>query len=285
MHGERRRGGARVPQAQRAGRSSSTCWSTPRASRPPVAPDRREAQARFEAKPDSYKIPEKRVLSYVLLDRPAAAAAGHGDRPRARGLLQRPPEEFRQQEETCASHILVKVKATPEAEGHTDADAKALAAEGARPGEGGRRLRDAREEGVGGHGLGGAGRRPRLLPPGTHGARVRQRGLRARAGQPRRELVKTQFGYHVIRLASQKDETVQPFAEVKERIRASCSTARSRARASRRRRRSRTRWRTGDARGGRQGAGAHRAEERALRARRAAAGSPRPTAAWRAPSS
>jgi parvulin-like peptidyl-prolyl isomerase len=35
------------------------------------------------------------------------------------------------------------------------------------------------------------------------------------------ELVKTQFGYHVIHLVSKKDSSVQPFAEVKERIRAS----------------------------------------------------------------
>src|SRR4029450_5693595 len=35
-----------------------------------VAPTDDEVKARFEAKHDSYKIPEKRVLSYVLLDRP-----------------------------------------------------------------------------------------------------------------------------------------------------------------------------------------------------------------------
>jgi peptidyl-prolyl cis-trans isomerase D len=35
-----------------------------------IQPGADEIKARFEAKKDTYKIPERRVVSYVLLDRP-----------------------------------------------------------------------------------------------------------------------------------------------------------------------------------------------------------------------
>ena len=146
-----------------------------------VQPTEDEIKARFEAKKDAYRIPEKRVVSYVLLDRatlqPQVAVT---DRD-IELYYQDHREEFRQEEEACASHILVKVKAGDAGEGHPDAEAQAIAQGLLDQVKAGRRLRGDREEVLRGPGLGPERRRPRLLPAGPHGARVRRRGLRARS--------------------------------------------------------------------------------------------------------
>jgi len=66
-----------------------------------------------------------RLLRAARTEPPAAPVAVVGPRPRA--LLPDHREEFRQEEEACASHILVKVKAGEAGEGHPDEEAKAIA--------------------------------------------------------------------------------------------------------------------------------------------------------------
>jgi peptidyl-prolyl cis-trans isomerase D len=184
-----------------------------------VQPTEDEIKARFEAKKDAYRIPEKRVVSYVLLDRatlqPQVAVT---DRD-IELYYQDHREDFRQEEEACASHILVKVKAGEAAEGHPDAEAKAIAQglldevkAGADFAALARKASEDQGSAANGGDLG-------CFAPGRMVPEFDDAVFAMQPGQVS-DLVKTSFGYHVIRLASRRESTVQPLAQVKERVRA-----------------------------------------------------------------
>jgi peptidyl-prolyl cis-trans isomerase D len=185
-----------------------------------VQPAESEIAARFEAKQDAYGIPEKRVVSYVLLDRatlqPQVAVTD-------RDLelhYQDHREEFRQEEEACASHVLVKVKAGEAGEGHPEAEARAIAQgllDQVKGGADFAALARAKSEDQGSAPNGGD---LGCFPPGRMVPEFDDAVFALQPGQVS-DLVKTSFGYHVIRLASWRESTVLPLAQVKERIRAS----------------------------------------------------------------
>ncbi len=197
------------------------------AFRPSVTPTDDEITARFEAKREAYKIPEKRVVSYVLLDRamlqPQVAVT---DRELELDYQDR-REEFRQDEEACASHILVKVKAADATEGHTEAEAQAIAEKlleqlkaGADFAELARKASQDTGSAAQGGDLGCFG--PGRMVPEFDDA------VFALAPGATSDLVKTSFGYHIIRLASRRESTLLPFAQVKERIRAGVTEKKTR---------------------------------------------------------
>lgn len=186
-----------------------------------------EVAARFEARREAYRIPEKRVVSYVLLDRavlqPLVAVT---DRELEIEYQDR-REDFRQDEEACASHILVKVKQGEAGEGHPDEEARAIAERlldqlraGADFAELARKASEDQGSASQGGDLGCFG-------PGRMVAEFDDAVFALEPGALS-ELVKTSFGYHVIRLASRRESTVLPFAEVKERIRASVTDKKTR---------------------------------------------------------
>jgi len=184
-----------------------------------VQPSEDEVKARFEAEKEAYRLPEKRIVSYVLLDRatlqPQVAVV---DRD-LELYYQDHREEFRQEEEACASHILVKVKAGEAGEGHPDEEAKAIAQgllDQVKAGADFAALAKKSSEDQGSAANGGdlgcfsAGR---MVPEFDDAVFALEPGKVS-------DLVKTSFGYHVIRLASRRESTVEPLAQVKERIRA-----------------------------------------------------------------
>jgi peptidyl-prolyl cis-trans isomerase D len=192
-----------------------------------VQPSEGEIAARFEAKKDAYRVPEKRVVSYVLLDRAALQPqVAVTDRELELYYLDH-REEFRQEEEACASHILVKVKAGDAGEGHPEAEAQAIAQgllDQVKGGADFAALAKARSEDQGSApGGGDLG----CFPPGRMVPEFDDAVFAMQAGQVS-DLVKTSFGYHVIRLASRRESTVLPLAQVKERIRASVTEAKVR---------------------------------------------------------
>jgi peptidyl-prolyl cis-trans isomerase D len=184
-----------------------------------VSPTADEIRARFEAKKDAYRIPEKRVVSYVLLDRatlqPQVAVT---DRD-IELYYQDRREEFRQEEEACASHILVKVRAGETGEGHPEEEARRIAQgllDRVRAGADFAELARAHSEDQGSAGSGGE---LGCFPPGRMVPEFDDAVFALEAGQVS-DLVRTSFGYHVIRLASRREATVLPLAQVKDRIRA-----------------------------------------------------------------
>ncbi len=185
-----------------------------------IRPSEDEVRARFEAKREAYKLTEKRVVSYMLLDRaslqPQVAVT---DRELELHYQDR-REDFREDEEACASHILVKVRQGDTGEGHTDTEARALAQKlltelqaGADFAELAKKFSEDQGSAASGGDLGcfGPGR---MVPEFDDAVFALEPGGLS-------ELVRTSFGYHVIRLVSKREARVLPFAQVKERIRAS----------------------------------------------------------------
>ena len=174
-------------------------------------PPTTRCSARFEANKDAYKLPERRVVSLPAGRRAGAAAAGHRHRARAARLLRGARDEFQQPRRSARSHILVKVKATPEAtEGHADDGGAPLAQAALDQVKAGADFAAVAQEGLGGPGLGRAGRRPRLLPARAAwcpSSRTRpSRWTRGRC----RTWCKTSFGYHVIRAVSRTRRDRRP---------------------------------------------------------------------------
>ena len=185
-----------------------------------IQPGEDEIKARFEAKKDTYRIPERRVVSYVLLDRatlqPQVAVT---DRD-IELYYQDRREEFRQEEEACASHILIKVRAGDAGEGHPEAEAQKIAQgllDQVKAGGDFAALAKKSSEDQGSAQNGGD---LGCFAPGRMVPEFDDAVFALQPGQVS-ELVKTSFGYHVIRLTSKREATVLPLAQVKERIRAS----------------------------------------------------------------
>ena len=85
-------------------------------------------RARFENARDAYRIPEQRVLAYLLVDQDALRTRATVTDADLEAYYRERTDEFKEEEQACASHILIKVKATPEAkEGHPEAEAQQIA--------------------------------------------------------------------------------------------------------------------------------------------------------------
>jgi peptidyl-prolyl cis-trans isomerase D len=192
-----------------------------------VQPAESDIAARFEAKKDAYRVPEKRVVSYVLLDRATLQPQVTVTDRELEIYYQDHREEFRQEEEACASHILVKVRAGDAGEGHPEAEAQAIAQgllDQVKGGEDFAALAKAKSEDPGSAPNGGD---LGCFPPGRMVPEFDDAVFALQPGQVS-DLVKTSFGYHIIRLASRRESTVLPLAQVKERIRASVTEAKVR---------------------------------------------------------
>ena len=178
-----------------------------------------EVRAAFDARREEFRIPEKRTVSYLLVDTNAQRARAAVTDAEIGAYYQERRDEFTEPEEVCASHILVKVKATPAStEGHPEEEARKIAQSALDQVRGGADFATvARKvsEDVGSAPQGGdlgCSPRGRMVPEFDNAAFALEPGQIS-------ELVKTPFGYHVIRVASKKQETVPALAQVKDRIR------------------------------------------------------------------
>jgi peptidyl-prolyl cis-trans isomerase D len=183
-----------------------------------AAPTEDEIKARFEAKKDQYRVPERRVVSYVLLDRDALRPGIVVTDRDLEVYYQDHRDEFRQDAEACASHILVKVRQGDTGEGHPDAEARAIAQrlldEVKAGGDFAAIARKSSED----QGSAANGGDLGCFPPGRMVREVDDAVFDLEPGQVS-GLVKSAFGYHIIRLTSKKEETTAPFAQVKDRVR------------------------------------------------------------------
>jgi peptidyl-prolyl cis-trans isomerase D len=188
--------------------------------RPGVAVSEADAKARFEARPEAYRLPERRLVSYVLVDPDALGARVAVTDREIQVYYGEHTEEFQKPEEVCASHILFKVKARAEdAEGHTDAEARALAEKALTALKGGEdfaALAKADSEDKGSASRGGdlgCFQRGSMVPEFDDAAFALAPGQTS-------DPVKTSFGYHIIRVVSHHEETTPALSQVKDRIRA-----------------------------------------------------------------
>jgi peptidyl-prolyl cis-trans isomerase D len=182
-------------------------------------PTEDDVKAWFEARKDEYRIPERRVVSYALLDRDALKPGIVVTDRDLEVYYQDHRDEFRQDAEACASHILVKVRQGDTGEGHPDEEAQAIAMrlldEVKAGGDFAAIARRSSED----QGSAQSGGDLGCFPPGRMVREFDDAVFALSPGQVS-DLVKTPFGYHIIRLASLKEETTLPLAQVKERVRA-----------------------------------------------------------------
>jgi peptidyl-prolyl cis-trans isomerase D len=178
-----------------------------------------EIKARFEAKRDSYRLPEKRTASYLFVDAEALRPRVTVTDADLEAYYQQHREDFKEDEQACASHILVKVSTDPKAkEGHSDPEAKKIALgllEQVQSGTDFAALAKKASEDQGSASNGGdlgCFARGRMVPQFDEAVFAMDPGKTS-------ELVKTPFGYHIIRLASRREEQVPTLSAVKERIR------------------------------------------------------------------
>jgi peptidyl-prolyl cis-trans isomerase D len=183
-----------------------------------VAASDDEVKARFEADKDRYKFPERRVLSYVAVDAPTLQPRVTLTERDKQAWYEAHRDEMAQPEELCASHVLIKIKSSPTAaEGHTEEEAlrlaRAVQAELAAGADFAAVARKSSED------LGSAPQGGDLgcFPRGRMVPEFDTAAFALAPGQTS-ELVRTNFGYHVIKAISKKDEAVPPYAQVKDQI-------------------------------------------------------------------
>jgi peptidyl-prolyl cis-trans isomerase D len=176
-----------------------------------------EVRARFGADKEAYKLPERRVLSYVMVDASALASQVALTDRDLLAFYEAHRDEFQQPEELCAAHLLIKVKAPDAKEGHSDADAHRLAQSaldeirlGADFAAVAKRVSEDAGSASQGGDLG-------CFPRGRMVPQFDAAAFALEAGQVS-DVVRTSFGYHVIKAVSRKDESVPPFAEVKPQL-------------------------------------------------------------------
>ena len=187
-----------------------------------------EVKARFDSAKETYRIPERRIVSYVLADEAGLSSRVSVTDREIEVHYQGHRDEFKREEETCASHILVKVKQGPEAkEGHSDEEAKKIAQgllDQVKAGKDFAEVAKKSSEDQGSAAQGGS------LGCFGHGRMVPEfenAAFSLKAGETS-DLVKSPFGYHIIRVTEHKDETVAPLEQVKPRIRQTILSERAR---------------------------------------------------------
>ena len=187
-----------------------------------------EVKVRFDSAKETYRIPERRIVSYVLADEAGLSSRVSVTDREIEVHYQGHRDEFKREEETCASHILVKVKQGPEAkEGHPDEEAKKIAQgllEQVKAGKDFAEVAKKSSEDQGSAAQGGS------LGCFGHGRMVPEfenAAFSLKAGETS-DLVKSPFGYHIIRVTEHKEETVAPLEQVKPRIRQTILSERAR---------------------------------------------------------
>jgi peptidyl-prolyl cis-trans isomerase D len=177
-----------------------------------------EVKARFDSKRDAYKVPEKRVVSYLLVDPSALQGRAVVTDRDIQSYYEEHREEFREPEQVCARHVLIKVKTDPAAkEGHAEDEAKKIAQgvlDQAKAGADFAELAKKSSEDTGSASKGGD------LGCFPHGQMVPEFDDAAFSLKPGElsDLVKTNYGFHVIRVESKKEESFPALSMVKDRI-------------------------------------------------------------------
>jgi len=176
-----------------------------------------EARAWFEARKDSYRLPERRVLQYALVDAASMeprVAVTEADR---RAYYEAHRDQYTQPGELCASHVLVKVKAPGAATGHSEEDARRLAQaalDELRKGADFAAVAQRVSEDLGSASQGGD---LGCFPPGRMVPEFDEAAFALSAGQMS-DIVRTSFGYHVIKATARKEAVDPPMAALTQQL-------------------------------------------------------------------
>lgn len=187
-----------------------------------------EIRARFEAKKESYRLPERRVVSYLLIDPEPLRSRVTITEADLQAYHEQHRDEFKEEEQVCAAHVLVKLQGDAGGEGHPDAEARSLAQALLTKLRGGADFATVAKASSEDKGSAEAGGDLGCFPRGRMVTEFDNAAFGLDAGATS-DLVKTPFGYHIIRVQSRREETLLPLGQVKERIRQALLAQRVRA--------------------------------------------------------
>src|SRR5437867_949279 len=184
-----------------------------------------DVASHFEGHKDDFKIPEKRKIRYVLLDIEAIRAKVVVPPADIEKAYNGSIEQYTTPEQVRASHILLKT------EGKTDADVKAKAEAilkqakaGADFAELAKKNSEDEQNAKNGGDLDYFGR-GRMVPEFDQAVFAMQPGQIS-------DLVKTQYGYHIIKLVDKKSAATRPLAEVRQQLGEQLAYERAQAQAA-----------------------------------------------------
>ena len=184
-----------------------------------------DVAAYFESHKDDFKIPEKRKIRYLLVDIDAMRAKINLPQSEVERAYNNNMEQYTTPEQVRASHILLKT------EGKDDAAVKAKAEDVLKQARGGADFAElakkhSEDEGSAKNGgdLDYFGR-GRLVPEFDQTVFAMQPGQIS-------DLVKTQYGYHIIKLVDKKTATTRSLQEVRQQIVDQLSYERAQAQAA-----------------------------------------------------
>ena len=179
----------------------------------------------FEAHKNDFKIPEKRKIRYLLIDVEALRAKTVVPAADIEREYNNNSEQYTTPEQVRASHILLKT------EGKDDAAVKAKAEELLKQARGGadfadlaRKNSEDEASAKNGGDLDYFGR-GRMVPEFDQAVFAMQPGAIS-------DLVKTQYGYHIIKLVDKKNATTRTLAEVRQQLTDQLAYQRAQAQAA-----------------------------------------------------
>jgi peptidyl-prolyl cis-trans isomerase D len=184
-----------------------------------------EVSSYFDAHKNDFKIPEKRKIRYLLIDVEALRAKTIVPAADIEREYNNNSEQYTTPEQVRASHILLKT------EGKDDATVKAKAEGLLKQAKGGADFaelakKNSEDEASAKNGgdLDYFGR-GRMVPEFDQAVFAMQPGTIS-------DLVKTQYGYHIIKLVDKKTTTTRPLAEVRQQLTDQLAYQRAQAQAA-----------------------------------------------------
>jgi peptidyl-prolyl cis-trans isomerase D len=184
-------------------------------------PSDADLQSYLDKHKDRYRTPVQRRIKYLLIDRARVRAKVKPGDAEVRAEYEKRKESFSVPEQVTAEHILIATKpdpSKPEAAADADAIAKAraenVAARAKAPKADFEKLANENTDDPSGKGEGGK------LPPFSRGQMVPEFEEAAFSMAPGeiRGPIKTQFGYHIIKLISKSPARTRTLDEVKGQI-------------------------------------------------------------------
>src|SRR6266849_5998006 len=184
-----------------------------------------EVASHFEGHKNDFKIPEKRKIRYLLIDIDAMRAKVAVPPADIEREYNNNSEQYSTPEQVRASHILVKTEGKDEASVKAKAeDLLKQARAGADFAELARKNSEDEASAKNGGDLDYFGR-GRMVPEFDQAVFAMQPGQIS-------DLVKTQYGYHVIKLVDKKNATTRPLAEVRQQLADQLAYERAQAQAA-----------------------------------------------------
>jgi peptidyl-prolyl cis-trans isomerase D len=179
----------------------------------------------FDGHQDDFKIPEKRKIRYLLLDLEAMRAKVVVPPADIEKAYNSSIEQYTTPEQVRASHILLKTEGKDDAEVKAKAEAVLKQAKaGADFGELAKKNSEDEQSAKNGGDLDYFGR-GRMVPEFDQAVFAMQPGQLS-------ELVKTQYGYHVIKLIDKKNAATRPLTEVRQQLSDQLAYERAQAQAA-----------------------------------------------------